>query len=83
MLSIIDWMMKAAPRRIRPDHHGLPVIIFTDGAEGDVKGTEASCGALMIDPADGAREYFGEPIPTALVAQWKSGGLRKVIALAE
>jgi hypothetical protein len=37
----------------------------------------------MIDPADDAREYFGEPIPDSLVAQWKSGGHTKIIAQAE
>ena len=37
----------------------------------------------MVDPADGVREYFGEPIPDSLIKQWKSGGLKKIIALAE
>ena len=83
LLGIIDWTMNAEPLRTHPDHEGQPVIILTDSAEGDVKGTEASCGALIVDPADGAREYFGEPIPSALVAQWKSGSLKRVIALAE
>ena len=83
LLNIIYWLMTAKPRRVRPDHESPPVLIFTDGAEGDICGAEAACGALMVDPADGAREYFGEAIPTSLINQWKSGGLKKIIALAE
>jgi hypothetical protein len=59
------------------------VVIFTDGAEGDVDGTTASCGALCIDPTTGMREFFGEPIPENLVSEWKQTGVTKVIAQAE
>ena len=83
MQDIIKWMTEAKPRRIRPLDNRSPVFIFTDGAEGDVPETLASCGALMIDPEDGCREYFGEGIPDELVTEWKSSGNTKVIAQAE
>ena len=37
----------------------------------------------MIDLEDGRREYFGEPIPEELVAEWRSTGNRKIIDQAE
>lgn len=37
----------------------------------------------MFDPNDGTTQYFGEPIPSELVAEWKSDGASKIISQAE
>ena len=81
--KVLAWLTNIKPRELRPSGSKVPVVIFTDGAEGDVQGTTASCGALCIDPVSGFREFFGEPIPESLVQEWKQSGVTKVIAQAE
>jgi hypothetical protein len=76
-------LQETQPRRVRPDDDKKPLLVFTDGAEGDLENCAAACGALMIDPEDGAREFFGEPVPDSLVAEWKSKGKEKIILQAE
>ena len=81
--AAIVWLDDCAPRDIRPVDDSPPILIFTDGAEGDVAGCDAACGALLVDPKTGLREYFGEAIPGELVTEWKDAGAKKIIAQAE
>jgi hypothetical protein len=82
-LEIIAWLKSSEPRALRPFNERRPILIFSDGAEGDVPGCEAACGAILFDPNDGTSQYFGEPIPAELVSEWKSDGASKIIAQAE
>ena len=41
------------------------------------------CGALLIDPIDGVREYFGESVPLPLLKGWKDQGNVRAIAQIE
>ena len=79
----LEWLSSLSPRIISPSGSSMPCLIFTDGAEGDVPGAYAACGALFIDPETGLREFFGEPIPDTLVDEWRSVGITKIIAQAE
>ena len=81
--EVINWLGRLRPRDIRPSSYLEPVLIFTDGAEGDVPGCLASCGAALFERVSGTREHFGIPIPVELVKEWKSTGSRKIIAQAE
>jgi hypothetical protein len=83
LLSLVLWLQQSKPRQIRPDDERPPLLIFTDGAEGDIKDCTASCGALMVDPVDGTREFFGSPIPEALIAEWKTEGKERISIQAE
>ena len=83
LLSVVVWLQEAKPRQIRPDDDRKPLLFFTDGAEGDVPGCTASCGALMVDPEDGTRQFFGEPIPEQLISEWKSEDNERIIIQAE
>jgi hypothetical protein len=82
LLSIVEWLRLVKPRAVRPDNNQAPLLIFTDGAEGDVKGCEAACGGLLVDPLDDTVEYFGGPIPDVLVREWRAER-QKIIAQAE
>ena len=50
------------------------LLIFTDGAEEEGENAAVACGALLIDPIDGIREYFGESVPLPLLKEWKDQG---------
>ena len=81
---VISWLETSQPRGVAPTDRRPPLLIFTDGAEEYEKTPPLiSCGGLMLDPIDGAREYFAEMIPDSLLAEWKQDGLTKVIAQVE
>ena len=81
--NLLQWMGRLTPRSICPTGPTEPVVIFTDGAEGDVQGTYAACGAVCVDPFSGRREFFGLPIKQTLIDEWRLSGVTKIIAQAE
>ena len=81
--EVCNWLSRLSPREIRPSNSTAPVLLFTDGAEGDVPGCLAACGAAIFDPVTGTREHFGTGIPDDLVLEWKRFGAKKIIAQAE
>jgi hypothetical protein len=80
---LIHWMRRLSPRSITPAESTKPVVIFTDGAEGDLHGVYAACGAVLVDPNTERREFFGTAIPQSLVDEWRMSGVQKIIAQAE
>ena len=81
--AVVVWLRNSAPRAIAPTDERPPLLIFTDGAEEEGENPVIACGGLMLDPLDGAREFFAEPIPTSLLDEWKAQGNVKVIAQIE
>ena len=59
-----------------------PVIIFSDAACED-DGRLVTHGAVMFDMATGCQEFFGDRVPTWLVAKWRRTGLKQLIFFAE
>ena len=77
----VGAMRRMKPRKLRVRDDRPPVILFSDGAEEEYKVT---VGAVMIDLADNAIEFWEEEVPKAMVAHWRErGGHKKVIHQAE
>ena len=56
------------PREVALPVQSVPVIIYTDGAFG---GTNATWGAIVIDPLTGVRLCFAGAVPEFLLTAWK------------
>ena len=64
--------------------HLPPLPIWTDGAFEQDSVTPASCGAVMLDPADDAFECFGLLVEDRLCEAWRDVGTRtQLIGQAE
>ena len=55
----IRFLDHSKPRTVTVDSHLLPLLVWTDGAFEQDSATPATCGAVMLDPVDGALECFG------------------------
>ena len=59
------------------DAHLPSLLIWTDGAFEPDSATPATCGAVMLDPADDTLECFGLVVEDRLCEAWREGGSRK------
>lgn len=78
----MELLSNSGPRVVRSWCWDSPIMVFTDGAaEDDFEAV--THGAVLIDPRDGARLYFGDHVPKDFVVTWKRSGKKQVIAQAE
>eukprot|EP00438_Fugacium_kawagutii_P021792 Skav200330 [mRNA] locus=scaffold2835:14560:15474:+ [translate_table: standard] len=78
----MELLSNSGPRMVRQWCWDSPVLVFTDGAaEDDFQAV--THGAVLVDPRDGTRLYFGDQVPEDFVKVWKRNGKRQVIAQAE
>ena len=88
LISALEWLsiffLSARPRHIR-GVYGPPILIFTDGAceYGDTSITQAGFGAVLFDPVDNRREFFGGSLPHELCDLLSEGVRRQIIEQAE
>ena len=82
IMSAFKTLSAAPPREVRGWSGRPPIVIFTDGAcEND--GEEVTHGATLYDPESGASLMFGDSVPDAWLAKWRSSGKRQLICQAE
>ena len=68
------------PRVLQLSTRSELLLLFTDGA---VEGNRVTVGAFLLDPRDGAQEFWGATVNSAYVESWKLPGQRQVISQAE
>ena len=78
----LEVLSEAGPREVLRWGEAPPVLVFTDGAcEKD--GALTTHGAVLLDPATGVQEFFGERVPERLVQRWQGQGLKQLVFFAE
>ena len=78
----LEVLSEAGPREVLRWGEAPPVLVFTDGAcEKD--GALTTHGAVLLDPATGVQEFFGERVPDFLVQRWQGQGLKQLVFFAE
>ncbi|CAE7860752.1 unnamed protein product, partial [Symbiodinium necroappetens] len=78
----LEVLSEAGPREVLRWGEAPPVLVFTDGAcEKD--GALTTHGAVLLDPATGVQEFFGERMPDYLVQRWRGQGLKQLVFFAE
>ena len=78
----LEVLSEAGPREVLKWGEAPPVLVFTDGAcEKD--GALTTHGAVLLDPATGVQEFFGERVPERLVQRWQGQGLKQLVFFAE
>ena len=82
LLSALQTLVEAGPRRIFSWSGKPPVLMFTDGACED-EGERVSHGAVLVDFYHGHYLYFGDLVPQEWVNKWKSGGKSQLLGQAE
>ena len=67
LLNLRQYLVQAPPRTIRLKHSGAPVLL-TDGSF-EMRGglPLAGIGAILLDPADHACEYFASVVPDSIL----------------
>ena len=78
----LRMLRKSGPRQISVWGSDPPVLIFSDGACED-EGRLVTHGAVMFDMATGCQEFYGDSVPSWLVAKWRRTGLKQLIYFAE
>ena len=78
----LQVLSEAGPRQVCRWGDAPPVLVFTDGACED-DGALTTHGAVLLDPATGVQEFFGDRVPSHLVQRWKGQGLKQLVFFAE
>ena len=78
----LQVLSEAGPRQVLRWGEAPPVLVFTDGACED-DGALTTHGAVLMDPATGVQEFFGDRVPDHLVQRWKGQGLKQLVFFAE
>ena len=78
----LQVLSEAGPRQVLRWGEAPPVLVFTDGACED-DGAWTTHGAVLMDPATGVQEFFGDRVPDHLVQRWKGQGLKQLVFFAE
>ena len=78
--ALADFFAASKPRRVRIASALPPVIVLTDAA---FESSNASLGAVLVDPVQNVYEYFGKRINSDLVKRWQGLGKTQVICQAK
>ncbi|CAE8637616.1 unnamed protein product [Polarella glacialis] len=80
---LCDVLCCAVPRRVVCVGAAPPLVVLTDGACEGACFENVTCGGVLLDPVDGAVEFFGFVVNPAILAEWTELGARQTIGQAE
>ena len=70
----------SGPRTVSLWSQQPPVVVYTDGA---CEAESITTGAVLVDLSSGTKEFFGCPVPEALVLKWRRSGRTQLIFFTE
>ena len=77
-----DLLARSEAREVCFLQPECPVLVFTDGAC-ESKSLLTTHGAVLIDPLQQVKKFFGEPVPEPLLDRWRQGGKTQLVGQAE
>ena len=73
-------LRSSGPRSVSLWSEQPPVVVYTDGA---CEAESITMGAVLVDLSSGTKEFFGCPVPEALVLKWRRSGRTQLIFFTE
>lgn len=80
--SALNMLKNSKPRQVSGWSLRPPILVFTDGAAEEEQHL-ITHGAVLIDPMNNSRLFFGDHVPSEILALWKRHGKKQVISQAE